>query len=88
MERQKDRLLWIGGHYQQGTDGEFFDNLNPATGEVICRVAVAGAKDVDQAVRAARDGLAQWRAMDGTARGRVLMRAAQLLREQRDDLAR
>ena len=88
MERQKDRLLWIGGHYQQGTDGEFFDNLNPATGEVICRVAVAGAKDVDRAVRAARDGLAQWRAMDGTARGRVLMRAARLLREQRDDLAR
>ncbi|MGB1408255.1 aldehyde dehydrogenase family protein, partial [Alloalcanivorax venustensis] len=88
MERQKDRLLWIGGHYQQGTDGEFFDNLNPATGDVICRVAVAGAKDVDRAVRAARDGLAQWRAMDGTARGRVLMRAAQLLREQRDDLAR
>ena len=47
MERQKDRLLWIGGHYQRGTDGEFFDNLNPATGDVICRVAVAGAKDVD-----------------------------------------
>lgn len=88
MERQKDRLLWIGGHYQQGTDGKFFDNLNPATGEVICRVAVAGAKDVDQAVRTARDGLAQWRAMDGTARGRVLMRAAGLLREQRDELAR
>ena len=39
-------------------------------------------------VRAARDGLAQWRAMDGTARGRVLMRAAGLLREQRDELAR
>ena len=88
MERQKDRLLWIGGHYQQGTDGEFFDNLNPATGDVICRVAVAGAKDVDRAVATARDGLAQWRAMDGTARGLVLMRAAQLLRDQRDDLAR
>lgn len=88
MERQKDRLLWIGGHYQQGTDGEFFDNLNSATGDVICRVAVAGAKDVDRAVATARDGLAQWRAMDGTARGRVLMRAAQLLRDQRDDLAR
>ncbi|MBD3650845.1 MAG: betaine-aldehyde dehydrogenase, partial [Alcanivorax sp.] len=56
--------------------------------EVICRVAVAGSKDVDRAVRAARDGLAQWRAMDGTARGRVLMRAAGLLREQRDELAR
>ena len=46
MERQKDRLLWIGGHYQQGTDGEFFDNLNPATGDVICRVAVAGAPGI------------------------------------------
>jgi betaine-aldehyde dehydrogenase len=43
---------------------------------------------VDRAVATARDGLAQWRAMDGTARGRVLMRAAQLLRDQRDDLAR
>ena len=30
MERQKDRLLWIGGQYRQGTAGEFFDSLNPA----------------------------------------------------------
>ena len=80
MERQKDRLLWIGGQYRQGTAGEFFDSLNPATGQVICRVAVAGAEDVEQAVAAAERGLRQWRALDGTARGRVLMRAAQLLR--------
>ncbi len=53
MERQKDRLLWIGGQYRQGTAGEFFDSLNPATGQVICRVAVAGAEDVEQAVAAA-----------------------------------
>ncbi|UWN50428.1 NAD/NADP-dependent betaine aldehyde dehydrogenase [Alcanivorax sp. ALC70] len=88
MERQKDRLLWIGGQYRQGTAGEFFDSLNPATGQVICRVAVAGAEDVEQAVAAAERGLRQWRALDGTARGRVLMRAAELLREHRDELAR
>lgn len=88
MERQKDRLLWIGGQYRQGTAGEFFDSLDPATGQVICRVAVAGAEDVEQAVAAAERGLRQWRALDGTARGRVLMRAAELLREHRDELAR
>ncbi|MCQ6260619.1 betaine-aldehyde dehydrogenase [Alcanivorax sp. MM125-6] len=88
MERQKDRLLWIGGQYRQGTAGEFFDSLNPATGQVICRVAVAGAEDVEQAVAAAERGLREWRALDGTARGRVLMRAAELLREHRDELAR
>ena len=87
MERQKDRLLWIGGQYQQGTAGEFFDTLNPADGQVICRVAIAGDEDVERAVNAAEQGLREWRALDGTARGRVLMRTAWLLREHRDELA-
>ena len=33
---------FIGGRYVPSTSGETFDNLNPATGEVLCRVEQAG----------------------------------------------
>jgi betaine-aldehyde dehydrogenase len=33
---------YIGGRYVPSTSGETFDNLNPATGEVLCRVEQAG----------------------------------------------
>jgi len=83
-----DRLLWIGGQYVAASDDSFFDTLNPASGEVICRVARAGAADVDRAVAAAELGLREWAAMGGAGRGRVLLRAAQLLRRHCDELAR
>ncbi|MFC6634398.1 betaine-aldehyde dehydrogenase [Microbulbifer taiwanensis] len=83
-----DRLLWIGGQYVAASDDSFFDTLNPATGEVICRVARAGAEDVDKAVAAAELGQREWAAMSGAERGRVLLRTAQLLRQHCDEIAR
>lgn len=88
MTQHSDRQLWINGAYRPARSGEFFDTHNPATGEIICRVALAGADDVDDAVDAAKAGLEQWRSQSGAARGRVLHRAAALLREHRDELAR
>lgn len=83
-----DRLLWIGGQYVAAEDGAFFETFNPATGEVICRVARAGARDVDKAAAAAELGQAEWAAMSGAGRGRVLQRTAQLLRRYCDEIAR
>jgi len=88
MPDTEDRLLWIHGEYVAPETGRFFDTLNPATGEVICRVAEAGQADVDKAVASAQAGLATWRALSGAERGRVLVKAAQLLREHCDALAR
>lgn len=66
-----------------------FDNVNPATGAVICRIGNGSAGDVDLAVRAARqaheDG--RWRSMPPLARKAVLNRLADLIMEQQDDLA-
>ncbi|WP_237056637.1 betaine-aldehyde dehydrogenase [Microbulbifer sediminum] len=88
MPDSNDRLLWIHGEYVTPADGKYFDTHNPATGEVICRVAQAGKADVERAVESSREGQAQWAAMSGAERGRVLVKAANLLREHCDELAR
>jgi betaine-aldehyde dehydrogenase len=63
-------------------------SINPANGEVLATFAAAGAAAIDKAVALARQGQAQWRAMTGAARGRILHRVADLLRERNDELAR
>ncbi|MCB6184188.1 betaine-aldehyde dehydrogenase [Leeia sp. TBRC 13508] len=84
-----DHILrsYIGGQYVQSTRQEFADNLNPATGEVLCQIDKAGDDEVDLVVAKAKEGFAIWSAMTGAERGRILNRAAQLLRERNQELA-
>lgn len=65
-----------------------FETINPATGERLCEVQIAGPADVDRAVESAREGFAVWSAMSGTERGRILLNAVRILRERNDELAR
>ena len=88
MTTLPEQKLYIGGRYVDAAGGETFETINPATGEVICRVQLAGETDVDRAVRSAREGFRTWSAMTGAARGRILMNAVRLLRERNDELAR
>ena len=80
--------LYIDGAARPAQSGEFFETRNPATGEVLVRVHQANAADVDAAVAAAREGQVKWAAMAPVERGRVLRRAAEILRERRAELAR
>jgi len=50
----KYRPLFIGGEWVDPAEGETDEDINPATGEGIARVAVAGKEDVDRAVTAAQ----------------------------------
>ncbi|MDH3412967.1 MAG: aldehyde dehydrogenase family protein, partial [Gammaproteobacteria bacterium] len=88
MSTIPEQQLYIGGGYINARSGESFETLNPATGEVICRVQQAGPEDVDLAVETARKGFEIWSAMSGAARGRILNRAVALLRERNQELAR
>ncbi|MDZ7810856.1 MAG: aldehyde dehydrogenase family protein [Arhodomonas sp.] len=88
MSMQADARLWIHGGYTDAAGGEGADNINPGTGAVIGRRQHAGAEDVDRAVASAGEGQRRWAAMTGAERGRVLQRAAELLRTHRDELAR
>jgi betaine-aldehyde dehydrogenase len=65
-----------------------FTTLNPATGETLATIPIAGPAEVDAAVARATLAQKQWARLTGTERGRVLRRAVDLLRARNDDLAR
>ncbi len=65
---QPHRLL-IGAERPEAADGRTFATLDPATGREIAQVAHAGARDVERAVAAAREALAEARGL--AARGRA-----------------
>ena len=67
--------------------GDRFASINPANGEVLGYVNVAGPDEVNAAVRAAQRGQAEWAALTGAERARILRRAAQLLRARNQPLA-
>ena len=88
MSDWPDQKLYVGGAAVDAATGETFETVNPATNKPICRVQLAGPDDVDRAVESAQKGFETWSAMSGVARGRVLQKAAELLRRYRDELAR
>jgi betaine-aldehyde dehydrogenase len=61
--------------------------INPATGALLAELTPDGAQQVDAAVERARAAQAQWAALTGAERGRILQRAARLLRERNEELA-
>ncbi|HUZ62909.1 MAG TPA: transcriptional regulator BetI, partial [Acetobacteraceae bacterium] len=64
----------IGGRAVRVENARTFETRNPATGEVLAEIEIAGAAEVDRAVAAARAGQRVWAAMTGSARGRILNR--------------
>ncbi len=81
---------FINGQFVDPAEGGSFDTYNPATGEVIAKVAAGTAKDVDRAVKAARTALEgrAWAGMDAAERGRLLYKLADLFEKNADELAR
>jgi malonate-semialdehyde dehydrogenase (acetylating)/methylmalonate-semialdehyde dehydrogenase len=91
MSATATRLLdnYVGGQWTPATAAsEALDVTNPATGEVLARVPLSGAADLDAAVQAARAALPAWRAVSTIARARVLFDLRQRLVARQEDLAR
>jgi acyl-CoA reductase-like NAD-dependent aldehyde dehydrogenase len=78
--------LYIDGKYAPSTSGRRFATTNPATGEKLADVAEAGKEDLDRAVSAARRSVESgpWKEMSPRQRGKVLLRAADLLASRAD----
>lgn len=85
MECEK---LYYNGRYQDACSGKKFSTINPATGAVICEVQEASLEDLNRCVEAAKAGFAKWSTTPPVERGRVMQKAATLLREQNEALAR
>src|SRR3954470_1875034 len=64
-----------------------FSTVDPATGEVLAELPIAGEAEVDAAVQAARAAQPAWAAVDPTRRTRILVRLAELVDEHAQELA-
>ncbi|GAB1544650.1 aldehyde dehydrogenase family protein [Scytonema sp. NUACC21] len=82
--------LLINNEWVESASNRRFETINPATGEVICDVAEADAADVDKAVQAARNAFqsGEWRNMSARHRGELLYKLADLIEENKEELAR
>ncbi|MCC7350910.1 MAG: aldehyde dehydrogenase family protein [Phycisphaerales bacterium] len=85
---RQTRML-IDGKWINSTSGRTFETINPATGQVIANVAEGESVDVDKAVKAARKAFeaGPWRKMSARERGRLLYKLADLIEENKDELA-
>jgi aldehyde dehydrogenase (NAD+) len=85
-ERLPNRLV-IGADFLDHASGGQYEHVNPATGHGQRTLPMAGPEEVDRAVAAARGALAEWRLWRPAERRRVLLRFADLITANLDDLA-
>ncbi|MBB5791832.1 aldehyde dehydrogenase family protein [Jiangella mangrovi] len=79
--------LYVAGGFEPAADGRTFPTVNPATGEPIADIALAGPEDVDRAVAAARGAFDRWAGLDPRERGRLLRRIAETMIDNLELLA-
>jgi len=80
--------LYINGEMVDAISSETIKTVNPATGEPLAEISMAGPEDVDAAVTAARAAYENvWRDMPGRDRAKYLYRIARLLAERSREFA-
>ena len=87
MITQPKASHFINGQYVEDKNGSPIDVVYPATGEVIARVYEATSNIIDNAITSAKIAQTAWAKLSGTERGRILLRAAAIIRERNRDLS-
>jgi acyl-CoA reductase-like NAD-dependent aldehyde dehydrogenase len=80
---------FIAGRYVDAASGETFEDLSPANGRLLARVAAGDAPDVDAAVAAARTAFRKgsWAHLSPAKRKRILQKFADAILAHKDELA-
>lgn len=88
LKRPIRHQLFIGGKFVDAADGATLATLNPHDNSRIADVAMAGHEDVDRAVAAAAAAQPAWARLSASERGRLLLKLADRIEENADELAR
>jgi aldehyde dehydrogenase (NAD+) len=80
--------LFVAGEFVDSVDGSTIEVFNPHDGSKLADVAEAKRADVDRAVEAARLAFPAWSAMAASERGRLLLKLADAIEANAEDLAR
>ena len=85
----KDYPHWIDGAEHAPSGGQWIDTVDPFRNETWARIARGNAQDADAAVKAAKGAMTTgpWAKMSATQRGKLMLRIAELLRENVERLA-
>src|SRR6266436_5822896 len=85
----KNRKMLINGQWVEAASGKTFPTYNPATGEVLARVAEGDREDIDRAVKAARAAFdtGPWSNMTPSERGRLIWKLGDLLEQNLEEFA-
>ncbi len=87
LSAYSDIQNFIGGEFQPTRSGNYIDNINPATGDLIGQIPDSNEKDVAEAVGAAKKIFSEWSVTPAEKRFQVLNRIADLIDEHTDELA-
>ncbi|CAN6455854.1 unnamed protein product [Victoria cruziana] len=81
--------LFINGRFVDAVSGKTFDTIDPRTGGVTAKIAEGDKEDIDLAVKAAREAFdkGSWPRMSGAERGRLMMKFADLIDQNVDELS-
>ena len=79
---------WIGGAQRAATDGETSPKLNPHDGSRLCMFARSRERDIEDAVRSAREAQREWARTTPVRRGEILFDLANAMQARREDIAR
>jgi aminomuconate-semialdehyde/2-hydroxymuconate-6-semialdehyde dehydrogenase len=79
---------FIGGEFRAPASGDYFDDVNPATTEVVAEIPDSDERDIDDAVRAAKAAFPAWNGTPAAERSRLLLKLADLVEKNLDELAR
>ncbi|KAF7657170.1 hypothetical protein LDENG_00030940 [Lucifuga dentata] len=84
-----DHLNFWGGKRVKPRDEKNAEPVfEPATGRVLCQMIPCGAEEVDEAIKSAHVAYLKWSKMAGMERARVMLEAARIIRERRDNIAK
>lgn len=78
---------FINGTFREPASNEWIDNVESATGEVFSQIADSDARDVDEAVKAAKAAFPAWRNTPAEERSRLILKLADLIERNLDELA-
>ncbi|MDP2768186.1 MAG: aldehyde dehydrogenase family protein [Candidatus Methanoperedens sp.] len=88
MSFLREYKLFINGEWVESKTGETFDDINPATLEIIGKIHKASEEDVKNAVDSAQEAFDSWSSTPAPQRAKILFRAARMLEEGKEELAR
>ncbi|KAJ8376282.1 hypothetical protein SKAU_G00068620 [Synaphobranchus kaupii] len=87
LEVKEPLNFWCGGRVKPKDMKNTEPVYEPATGRVLCQMVPCGAEEVDKAIQSAQSAFLKWSKLAGMERARIMLEAARIIRERRDEIA-